>query len=109
MISATTRVTFRDFLIFQAKLALDGLRDLIVFNLSIGAMVLDVIAGRGSRPRLFYSVVRMSERWDLWLNMHGVIEDLESRDTDDGLFGASDAGSDTFLGKVERSVRGGDG
>ncbi len=108
MILASTRVTFRDFLIFQAKLMLDGLRDVVVFNLSIGAMVLDVLAGRGRRPRLFYSVVRLSERWELWLNMHSVVEELESSDTDDGLFGASEAGSDTLLGQIEQAVRGGD-
>ena len=56
-------VTLRDFLIFQLKLALDGLADFVVFNASIVAIVLDFIAGRGRRPRLFYSVVRVSERF----------------------------------------------
>lgn len=107
MVVATSDVTFRDFLIFQLKLFLDGMKDLVVFNLSIGAMILDVIAGRGRRPRLFYSVVRMSEKWDLWLNLHAAVDRLED-DSDDGLFGASEAGSDTLLGQVEKMVRGGD-
>lgn len=108
MTVATRTVTFRDFAIFQLKLLLDGLKDVVVFNLSIGAMVLDVISGKGRRPRLFYSVLRMSERFDLWLNLHGVMERLDRGDDADGLFGASDAGSDTLLGQIEQLVRGGD-
>jgi hypothetical protein len=106
MTVATRSVTARDFLIFQLKLVLDGLKDLVVFNVSIGAMVLDVIAGKGRRPRLFYSVLRLSERFDLWLNLHGAMERLH--ESDDGLFGASDAGSDTLLGQIEKLARGGD-
>jgi len=108
MTVATRSVTIRDFFIFQLKLVLDGLKDLAVFQVSIGAIVLDIIAGRGRRPRLFYSVLKASERFDHWLNLHGVTEKLEDPDNDDGLFGASKAGSDTLLGKIEQLVRGGD-
>lgn len=108
MVVASSGVTFRDFLIFQLKLFLDGVKDLVVFNLSIGAMVLDVIAGRGRRPRLFYSVVRMSEKWDLWLNLHSAMDRLEEGEDSDGLFGASEAGSDSLLGQIEKLARGGD-
>lgn len=109
MIEATRSVTFRDFLIFQLKLLLDGAKDFILFQVAIAAMVLDFISGRGKRPRLFYSVLRHSERFDLWLNLNGALEKLEEGDVgDDGLFGASVAGSDTLLGKIEQLVRGGD-
>jgi hypothetical protein len=105
---ATRSVTVRDFAIFQAKLVLDGVKDVAVFWISIVAVVLDFLAGRGRRPRLFYSVMRMSERLDLWLNLHGVLERLEEEESDDGLFGASDAGDDTLIGQIEQLVRGGD-
>lgn len=105
--TVTTRgVVLRDFVIFQIKLALDGLKDVVMISLSTVAMLLDVIAGRGRRPRLFYSVMRASERFDLWLNLHASLERVD--DTDDGLFGASEAGSDTLLGQIEQLVRGGD-
>jgi hypothetical protein len=109
MVQATREVTLRDFFIFQLKLILDGAKDLVMFWVSIGAVSLDFLAGRGRRPRLFYSVLRASERFDLWLNLHGTVQALES-DTvgDDGLFGASKAGSDTLLGELEQMVRGGD-
>lgn len=108
MTVATRGVTIRDFLIFQLKLVLDGLKDLVVFNLSIAAIVLDIISGKGKRPRLFYSVLRASERFDHWINLHGVVERLGDEDNEDGLFGASKAGSDNLLGQVEKLVRGGD-
>ena len=106
MTEATRDVTVRDFMIFQLKLLMDGLKDLVLFNLSIGAVLLDILSGKDRRPRLFYSVLRASERFDLWLNLNGAVERLD--ETDDGLFGASAAGSDTMLGKLEQMVRGGD-
>lgn len=105
---ATRGVTLRDFAIFQLKLLLDGGIDFVAFWLSIGAIVVDFIAGRGKRPRLFYSVVRMSERADKWLNLHGVVQRMDEMETDDGLFGASEAGDDTLIGQIEQLVRGGD-
>lgn len=101
-------VTLRDFTIFQLKLALDGLKDMVVFTLSIAAVVIDFLSGRGQRPRLFYSVMRVSERFDAWLNLHGTIERLDETGGEDGLFGASEAGSDSLIGQIEQLVRGGD-
>jgi hypothetical protein len=101
-------VTLRDFAIFQLKLVLDGSKDFLAIWLSVAAIVLDFVAGRGRRPRLFYSVVRASERFDKWLNLHSVVEQMDASGGEDGLFGASDAGSDTFVGQVERLVRGGE-
>jgi len=68
--------TVRDFMVFQLKLAVDGVKDLVVFNVSIAAVVLDLLAGAGKRPRLFYTVVRASERFDEWLDLHGAAEPL---------------------------------
>jgi hypothetical protein len=106
MSKATRLVTTRDFLIFQLKLVLDGAKDVVVFWLALGAYVIDLIRGRGKKRRVFYTVLRLSERFDLWLNLHGIAQRLEN--TEDGLFGASKAGSDTLVGQVEQMVRGGD-
>ncbi|HSW28176.1 MAG TPA: hypothetical protein VLH75_01670 [Longimicrobiales bacterium] len=108
MVMATRSVTLRDFAIFQLKLWLDGMKDLGVIVLSTGALALDMIAGKGRRPRLFYSVIRASERFDRWLNLHAAMERLEAGESDDGLFGASTAGEDTLLGQIEQLTRGGD-
>lgn len=108
MTMASRRVTLRDFAIFQLKLFLDGFKDFVAIWLSIGAILLDFIAGRGKRPRLFYSVVRASERFDQWINLHSVLERMDESETDDGLFGASAAGDDSLVGQIEQLVRGGD-
>ncbi len=50
--------------------------------------------------------MRASEKFDLWPNFHFSLERIH--DTDDGLFGASEAGSDTLLGQSEQLARGGD-
>ena len=54
----------------------------------------------------FYRVLRISERFDLWLNLHGAAELAET--DPDGLFGVSEAGSDSLLGALEQMTRGGD-
>lgn len=63
-------VTLRDFLVFQLKLVLDGLRDVVVINCSIVAIIIDLASGRWHRPRLFYVVVRYSQRFEEWLRLH---------------------------------------
>jgi hypothetical protein len=67
---------------------------------------LDLVSGAGRRPRFLYSVLKLSERFDLWLNLSGAMEGLD--ETDDGLFGTNSAASDTLLGRIEQIVRGGD-
>ena len=101
MTRATRVVTIRDFLIFQTKLILDGLKDVVLVSVSTAAVVLDIVSGAGRRPRLFYSVLKISERFDLWLDLNGATSGLDR--SGDGLFGASRAGSNTFLGQLERS------
>lgn len=108
-IEASRSVVIRDFAIFQVKLLIDAAKDGVLAALSVGALVLDLLSGGGRRPRLFYSVLAMSERFDLWLNLSGAVSRLETEQLDDdGLFAASDAGSDSLLGKIEELVRGGD-
>jgi hypothetical protein len=102
---ATRPVLIRDFLIFWLKLWLDGAKDLMMIWLSAVAVILDLFFG-GRRKRLFYKVMRLGERIDLWLNLHGALS--KGDETGDGLFGASRAGSPTLLGKLEQAVRGGD-
>ena len=96
-------VTFRDFAIFQIKLLVDGGKDAVIFGLSIAAMALDYFAGRGRRPRLFYSVMRLSERFDRWLNLHSSLDRLE--DIDENLFKEAEEGSDKLLAEFEQLIK----
>ena len=98
-----TKVSVRDFAIFQLKLLIDGVKDGAVFATSFVAFGVDLVLGR---RRWFYRMMRVSEKFDLWLNLHGATGAAES--DADGLFGQSEAGSDTMLGQIEQIVRGGD-
>ena len=98
-------VLIRDFLIFWLKLWLDSFKDVILIQISIVAVIIDLLLGN-RRTRLFYSVMKLGERFDLWLNLHGALAHGEA--SGDGLFGGSKAGSKTLLGKIEQIVRGGD-
>lgn len=72
VVKVTRGVAVRDFLVFQLKLALEGFRDLLAINLSVIAIVVDILSGRGRRPRRFYAVVRWSRRFDGWLRLHSM-------------------------------------
>jgi hypothetical protein len=89
-----TKVSIRDFAIFQLKLLIDGLKDGAVFTMSFVAFGVDLVFRRHGRRRFFYKVMRVSERFDLWLNLHGAAEGADHEA--DGLFAASQAGSDAF-------------
>ena len=101
-----TKVSIRDFAIFQLKLMIDASKDTAVFAISFLAFGVDLVFRRHGRRRFFYKMMRMSERLDLWLNLYGATEGAD--ENPDGLFGTSAAGSDTLLGQVEQVVRGGD-
>lgn len=96
-------VLIRDFAIFQLKLALEGLKGLALIQLSIVAVVGDLVFAGRKRGRLFYSLLSVAERFDLWLNLYAPAE--RAQDTADGLFGASRAGDNSLLGELEALVR----
>ena len=68
--AVTRSVTLRDFVVFQVKLALDGVKDAVLMSLSVIAIVIDMVAGGGRRPRRFYAVIRLCSRFDRWLRLH---------------------------------------
>lgn len=107
-ILAERNTTLRDFVIFQIKLALDGLKGIVILQVSVFAIVVDFMSGKGRKPRWFYSVMRMSERFDKWLDLYAAVERMDAGEDTDGLFGASEAGADSLLGEIEQLVRGGD-
>lgn len=87
----------RDFLIFEVKLFLDGLKDVVMSQVAIVAVLWDLISRQ--RGRRFYSVLRLTERFDLWLNLYGAARRAE--ESGEGLFEESAAGSDSLLGRLE--------
>lgn len=105
MFGGTPRgVLFRDFLIFQLKLALDGLKDAVVIPISIFVVAVDLVFGRPSqRGRAFYALMSACERFDQWLNLNGAIR--KSAGHRDGLFGGSEPGDGSMVGDLEEYMR----
>lgn len=102
-------VLLRDFAIFHLKLFLDGVKGVVLTPVSITAAVADVLLPvlfpekKFRRGRFFYALLRVTERFDLWLNLYGAARSAHRNA--DGLFGESRAGDDTLLGELEELVR----
>lgn len=97
-------VVLRDLAIFQLKLMLDGIKDVTLAPVSIAAAAADIVFPGERVGHRFYAVMRLGERFDRWLNLFGPADRADARR--DGLFGASRAGSDTLLGRLEAMVLG---
>ena len=97
-------VLVRDLLILQLKLWLDGIKDIVLSPLSIGAGVLDILTGPSAGGHRLYKVMHWGERFDLWLNLYDASGRAET--SGEGLFGGSRAGDETLLGRLEKAVKG---
>jgi len=81
--NADTRWAFlRDVAVFQGKMALDNIRDLILMPASLGAAAIDVVF-RGDRDgRLFYRVLNWGRRSEELINVYGAVCDPDERRED---------------------------
>lgn len=97
--SHSRAVLLRDLAIFQVKLVLDGMKDIVLMPLTIGAAAID-IAFPGARPgHRFYLVMALGERFDRWLNLFSASDRADA--SRDGLFGKGRPGRNTMLGEIE--------
>ena len=89
----------RDVVIFQVKLGLDAVRDLVFSPLSIAAAVIDLITGGEHPGRYFYSVLAAGGRTEGWINLFGAPKRTEGH-------GLSVRGPtvDSFIKQVEGLV-----
>ena len=93
----------RDVLEFQFKLVVDGLKDLTLAQVALGAALLDFVRRDGSPGRRFYGIVRLSDRFDRWLDLHAAAA-RAPEDTPD-LVPISTRSVDDLLGGLETSAR----
>ncbi|TFG65736.1 MAG: hypothetical protein E4H28_03555 [Gemmatimonadales bacterium] len=93
----------RDVLEFQFKLVVDGIKDLTLAQVALGAALLDFFRRDGSPGRRFYGIVRLSDRFDRWLDLHAAAERAPV-DTPD-LLPVSSHSVDDVLGGLEISAR----
>lgn len=74
---------FRDVLAFQFKLALDGLRDLLLSPISITAALIGVFSSRENPGKLFYRLLEIGGDTDRWINLFGTHQDEHAPSSDD--------------------------
>lgn len=60
-----------DVLVFQFKLAADGLRDILLIPLSIVSAIMGLVAGGDDPYRYFRDLLRLGRRTEIWINLFG--------------------------------------
>jgi|AP95_1055475.scaffolds.fasta_scaffold00658_7 hypothetical protein len=68
---------FRDVLGFQFKLAIDGLRDVLLSPISIGAALVGVFSSKDNPGKYFYRLLNMGHQSDQWINLFNTRDDEE--------------------------------
>jgi hypothetical protein len=101
------RVLIRDFLIFQAKTFVDGIKDVIVIPFATILFALDLIFGKGEkRGRTFYALMGACESFDRWMNLYKPAS--QAGGSSEGLFAGSEPGDGTMMGDIEGLMQRGD-
>ena len=64
-------VLIRDMLVFQVKLAMDAIRDLLLSPVSIICGLIDIFKGHALSQSYFHKLMAFGQQTDLWLNLFG--------------------------------------
>ena len=93
----------RDIAVFQAKLIVDGLRDLVLVPASLIAGIISLLSGSGGQPGTqFYRLLGVGKQSERWINLFGALRnappDLEQP------VPFPDADLDDIVGKIESFV-----
>ncbi len=97
------RTLIRDVAVFQFKLVVDGLRDLVLVPVSLVAGLLSLVTGREGAPgEQFYRVLDAGKQSELWIDLFGALRNApESLDVSVRF---PDAGMDEILDGIEAFV-----
>lgn len=87
----------RDVIVFQFKLFVDGLRDLLISPVSILAALVDLLVPGDDGGKRFYAVVRYGRRTEEWINLFGAVGPDEPAPETHGM--------DVILADLEEMVR----
>ncbi len=88
----------RDSAVFQLKLAIDGLRDLVMMPIALAVTVLDLLNVGPRAGRQFYDLLRVGRKTEHWINLFGATEHAEKLPV------VSQPGIDSLVQSMERLV-----
>ena len=95
------RSILRELIVFETKLAVDGLKDIVLAPLAIVATLWDMALNSSrERPKLT-AVLRLGESFEAWLNLYGERPVAAANRTPFG-----QAGSDVLIDQIEDLARG---
>lgn len=89
----------RDALVFQVKLAVDGIRDLVMMPIALGVAVLDLLNVGPRAGRQFYDLLKIGRKTEHMINLFGATDHAES------LPSTSGPGIDALVRRMERLVK----
>ena len=101
---------FRALLVFEVKLAVDGLKDFVLAPLAALAFLLDMKRARsGEEWESFERVMLLGERFERWLALYGIAgrDPLDPDDPEDLRRGGilDEGGSDVLLDSIELTAK----
>ena len=64
----------RDLAVFQLKLFIDGLKDLVLAPIAVVVVLIGLLTKQDDPGRTFYSILRLGHGFDRWLNLFGTPE-----------------------------------
>lgn len=92
----------RDIAVFQVKLIVDGLRDLLLVPVSMVAGLVSLFRGGDEPGPEFYDLLRVGRRSEHWINLFGAAERLHGPPADDARFPGEDI--DEMVSRVESFI-----
>lgn len=69
----------RDVLVFQAKLFVDGVKDIVLAPVSLAAAVIGIVTDRERPGRLLYGVLQGGRTFDRWVDLFGAEREARAR------------------------------
>lgn len=102
----------RDLAVFQAKLVVDGLKDLVLAPVSLVAALVGLVLDRDDPGRSFYTLMRWGHGFDRWVNLFGTarraLPAAPNTDPDPhreaGAASPAHDGLDAYVARVERAL-----
>lgn len=91
----------RDLVVFEAKLALDGVKDLLLAPLAALAVAADLLLDDTRRGLFLGKVIALGERYERWLNLYGT----HRRRGPNAASILDEAGSDVLIDYLESGAR----
>jgi hypothetical protein len=92
----------RQGIVFQFKLGLDALRDILMSPVSIMLVVADVVMANNQQQSYFIRLMRLGKKSDHWINLFAV--DSPNTEPEDNKV-AADSNVDYWITKIETVVK----